>query len=224
MHDCQRFKDGLVDLVFDAASDENRRHLAEVESCYRCRIQYRSITDALAAFDQAAEASLPDENYWTRQHEALRQSLVRANQHVGAPKVAFWKSGLAARISLPVPIAAAFAVTLIAVSIMALQHRVDNSSVGPAQAPSGTSVSTKAIEVPVIQERVVTRTVYVDRKLKVSGSGRRSLRAPAGEVRLITQANEQAPAGLFTNAALTDYQPPDEMRIRIVKRSNSDEN
>ena len=224
MHDCQKFKDGLVDLVFDAVSGEERpRRLAEVETCYACRIEYRSITDALAAFDQAAEASLPDESYWPRQHEALRHSLARANPHVETPKVAFWKRGLAARVSLPLPIAVAFALTLIAVSTMALRHRVDNPSVGAAQASRGTSVSTRTIEVPVIQERVVTRTVYVDRTVPASSSGRRSLRAPAGEARLITQASEQAPAGLFTSAALSDYQPPEEMRIRIVKRSNSDE-
>ena len=224
MHDCKNFEVGLVDLVFDELeSDEKRRRLADIESCYRCLNDYRSITHSLTAFDEAVVASLPDESYWKRHHEALRRSLSRVTHGIQAPKTFFWKRGLSARISLPVPLAAAIAVTLVVVSTVALRQKGLSPSIDTTQSSTAIARPVKTSQVPVIKERIITRTVYVDRPIKASSDGRRAASERAGQTRLLAKASGKASGDLITSANLTDYQPPDEMRIRIVKRSNSDD-
>src|SRR5262249_50425253 len=75
-HDCMRTRERLVDLVFDELGTEARRRaLIEIESCPNCLAQYRSMTETLRVFDQAAETAMPDEGYWPGYEARLRERL-----------------------------------------------------------------------------------------------------------------------------------------------------
>jgi hypothetical protein len=228
MHDCRTMQNRLVDLIFDELqADEKLRLLAEVETCAGCLGEYRSMTGTLLVFDQAAEVSLPDESYWPEHRAARRERLeeVLPARAYAPQRDSLWKRIFAARLPVPVPVAAVITLALLASSVLALR-----SSKAVVAAPTQPQIATNAaptapptvIEVPVVRERVVTRTVYVVKKEREKNEA--SQAQPSETALTATNAGrESGQGGLFTRANLTDFQPPDELKIRIVKRSN-DEN
>ncbi|HEV2762774.1 MAG TPA: energy transducer TonB [Pyrinomonadaceae bacterium] len=84
MHDCRHTEEGMVDLLFGEAAPGRAAYLlAEVGSCERCRAQYRTLADALRAFDRASLAAEPDETYWQGYNERLHAMLIE-NVHPAA--------------------------------------------------------------------------------------------------------------------------------------------
>jgi hypothetical protein len=236
MHDCRRINSRLVDLVFDEIETaEKIRLLAEVERCNACLNEYRSMTGALLIFDEAVEATAPGESYWPahraarhRRLEPVVASMTAATTTRPAP---LWKRIFTMRLRVPVPVAAAIALALLISSTLAL--RPSTKAAAPETQPlvttttTTTAASPKVIEVPVFRERVITRTVYIEKRGRerkeaqpmapTNRRGDESLTARNGEA-------ESVQGGFFTRANLTDFQPAGEMTIRVIKRSNTDEN
>ena len=111
MHDCRHTEEELVDLLFgEVGAARGARLLAEVESCGRCREQYRTMAETLRAFDRAARAAAPDETFWEgyseRLHAMLVENILVENVHPAAltPRADFRLTmledeGLASRLS-----------------------------------------------------------------------------------------------------------------------------
>lgn len=228
MHDCRTLESRLVDLVFDEIeADETLRLLAEVKTCANCLSEYRSMTGTLLIFDQAIEASLPEESYWPEHQAMLRQRLEQvAPGAIATKKESFWRRVFTARLPVPVPVAACIALALLASSVLALRPSTKEATTATPP-PIVRQAPPNIIEVPVFREKVITRTVYVEKKGREKKEARRQ--APTGqrgEAALTARyaENESAEGVFFTRANLTDFRPPDEMKIRIIKRSNTDEN
>lgn len=230
MHDCRTINSKLVDLVFDELqAEEKLRLLAEVETCAICLSEYRSITGTLLVFDRAAEATLPDESYWPEHRKMLGKCFAPAV--INAPRSdPFWKRIFTARLPVPVPLAVAIALALLVSSALALR-RPSKTDVPVLVQPSLTLASPPptVIEVPVYREKVVTRTVYVEKREREKTEARRPAsptfeRAEPTLTALQAENESGGEGGIFTRANLAGFQPPDELKIRIVKRSNSDEN
>jgi hypothetical protein len=107
----------------------------------------------------------------------------------------------------------------------------------------------KIVEVPVERERVVTRFVYVEKSARPydaqqrattrqSTTTQRSATTTRGTVAHSNSEREEAarqtsfdpsaqssgePTSYFTRVDMADFQPADEMKIRIVKRGKTDE-
>jgi hypothetical protein len=227
MHDCRKLENSLVDLVFDElGADEKQYLLAEMESCAGCLSEYRSMTETLLVFDQSIEASLPDERYWPQHRAALRQRLETYALPAKTKRDSLWKRLLMAKLPVPVPVAVIIAIMLLTSSVIALrQSKVEVIAAAP-QALSATKATPEIIEVPVIREKVVTRTVYVEKSARENNRTlRQSVVAPRDEYSLTARnsAKENGQGNFFTHVNLTDFQPPDEIKIRIIKRSNTDE-
>jgi hypothetical protein len=227
MHDCRKLESSLVDLVFDElGADEKQYLLAELESCVGCLSEYRTMTETLLVFDQSVEASSPDESYWPQHHAALRQRLETYALPAKTKRDSLWKRLLTAKLPVPVPVAAVIAIVLLTSSVIALrQSKVEVNPTAP-QTLSATTTTPEIIEVPVIREKVVTRTVYVERRAR--GNVRafpQATIAPRDGYSLMARnsAKESGQGNLFTHVNLTDFQPPDEIKIRIIKRRNTNE-
>lgn len=108
----------------------------------------------------------------------------------------------------------------------------------------------KIVELPVERERVVTRYVYVDRSdARQPAANRQTMTAQQSTstqrsattrpavaqsnstredtvrqtaINSSTQSNEE-PTSYYTRVDMADFQPADEMKIRIVKRGKTDE-
>jgi anti-sigma factor RsiW len=238
MHDCSTINSRLVDLVFDEIeTNEKLRLLAELESCDACLDEYRSMTGALVVFDESVEAVMPGESYWpaheAARHRRLEPTVASRTATAAAPRRdPLWKRIFTMRLPIPVPVAAAIALALLISSALALRPSAKAAAAAPqlpvtTTTPTAAAASPKVIEVPVFRERVITRTVYVEKRGRerkeaqpLTPSNRRSdesLTARNGEA-------ESVQGGFFTRANLTDFQPTGEMTIRVIRRSNSDEN
>jgi hypothetical protein len=157
-----------------------------------------------------------------------------------------WRRALAAQVRVPLPVAACAVVALL-LSPLAFGARPWNKY-APSSAPAveaAPAERVRVVEVPVIQERVVTRTVYVEKKeralargvssqsetgaraespetasMKTSSSAKPSdARAPEEQ----TPATTEASAGYFSRVNMEDFQPAGEMKIRVVRRESVDE-
>jgi TonB family protein len=78
MHDCQDTRENFVDLLFGELDAARRGPLLEeLEHCAACRAQFRSLSETLQVFGQAAEATLPAEDFWPGYEERLRQRMAQ---------------------------------------------------------------------------------------------------------------------------------------------------
>lgn len=229
MHNCRRIESQLVDLIFNDLSAEHKlRLLTEIESCASCTGQYLSFSETLVVFEQTTEACLPPESYWPRYNETLRNRLhapAQAPIEVKAAHAPFWRRLLAARLPIPVPIAAALVIGLIVSSALALKSASTTQTIATPATPIE---SVKIVEVPVVQEKIVTRTIYVEKKRTAERSTRQQSSpalARTAEMNNATaiHSNPAEETGFFTRANLKGFQPADEMKIRVIKRNNTDE-
>lgn len=227
MHDCRKINSRLVDLVFDEFEpDEKKRLLTEVETCKRCLGEYRSITGTLLVFDRAVEAAMPEESYWPEHRETLRQRLAPAAPIINMQWLEpLWKRILKAKLPVPVPVAAVITIALLCASVLAFSPFAKETQT-QTQMPAAIAAAPPPpviVEVPVFRERVVTRTVYVEKRLREKTEERPASPNPGLEETTLTALHtedESGEGGIFTRANLTGFQPPDELKIRIVKRSN----
>lgn len=158
-----------------------------------------------------------------------------------------WRRALAAHVRVPLPVAACAVVALL-LSPLAFGARPwkKYAASSASASESATAERVRVVEVPVIQERVVTRTVYVEKKERGLGrgvssqpetSGRpetpetASIKTSASAKTSDARAREvqtpasspDASAGYFSRVNMEDFQPADEVKIRVVKRGSVDE-
>lgn len=154
MHNCRQTNKKLIDLVFgEMETVDQQRALAEVRSCESCSDQYQSMLASLNAFDQVADAEMPEESYWTGYEARLRARLAEPDAPTRLERLAGWFAGLMAKPSIPMA-AVAGLMLLIAVSVFWLTRQrqtdprqiVAESTPSPVVTPSTLTPEPKAIE------------------------------------------------------------------------------
>jgi hypothetical protein len=231
MHDCRRTQDNLIDLIFDELDAATRaRLMPEVEACAVCAAQYRSLARTLDTCDEAAAAMMPRDNYWPQYHAALNRRLhFAAGGDVKATRTArvpFWKRLLTTSIRVPAPVAACAMFLLVAVSVFALTL-LARSAPEPVllAAPYSSQVveaapQIKLVEVPVVEEKIITQTIYVPRRRNVES--RRVV--PRENLAGVRRQNASAPeATAPSRANLSGFKPAGEVNLRIIKGSDARE-
>lgn len=149
--------------------------------------------------------------------------------------VPLWRRALTAQVRVPLPVAACAALVLLGslyvLGARATAPRVEQSAAQTAAPPAAVRI----VEVPVVEERLVTRTVYVEKKGRgdVQAASRRQpereelARRDASEVEIPRHQepvqNPEAHAGYFTRVDMNDFQPAGEVKLRIVSRGGLDE-
>lgn len=223
MHDCRQTKEKLIDLVFDELQASERPGLfAEVEDCADCFGEYRLMSETLSVFNEARVAARPAESYWPKYHHALRHRMAMADdvQPEQQPSAPFWKRLFASSIPVPVPLVAV-AIVLVVTTVLVMRR--------PAQSnPSAQSASSKAtpreviktVEVPVYQDRIVTRTVYVDRANRTVAKNQSE---PEQNLNNVVAQSSPASSKKRPGVSLEGFQPADEVKLRIIKGSYPDE-
>jgi hypothetical protein len=230
MHNCRAIRKRLIELALDKTpSNQSEPLLDELERCRTCREEFASLRSVLAVADQAMEAALPSDNFWSGYHARLRQSLqrdsaskasslaLRPRPETGAPiRLRNLLPRLAtASVSVPVPVAAIL-IVLFGLSIVFAMHS------RPITEPlSGTSsVVTKTIEVPVIQERTITRFVYRDRSRRTTSDIARIEKTARTESKVTDRRNK---AVAETPISLVGFKPTSDPKLTIIKGSYRDD-
>ncbi|MCA1642061.1 MAG: hypothetical protein LC785_08945 [Acidobacteria bacterium] len=181
MHDCARTKEQLIDLVFGEVPDAARLR-AEVESCADCRAERHALTETLLAYDRATAAAEPTEDFWAGYHARLAARIIATGDgSAAAPRAtptpdpldrttarlssraARLRRALATSWRVPAPAAVAAALLFVCVSVFALVRPAPEPIAVESPALADPHVDVRTVEVPVVRERIVTRTVYVAR-------------------------------------------------------------
>jgi Putative zinc-finger len=221
MHSCRRSTEKILDLVFNELGPVERERLKEqLHGCPACLSTLEEYSNTLAAFDTAAEAGAPGEAYWSSFEAALEQK-IRSAGDKRLKKRPFFSRLLTARVTVPVPLAAGFALLLFA-AIAGLTYSrgrervVEVAVPGPEQA-----AQIKYVEVPMIKEKVVTRTVYVPKPVRFSEPHPKVFDKSQLATFASVEPPEKEEAGSITRANLEGFLPAEDMKLRIIRRSEN---
>ncbi len=220
MHNCKATKNRLIELAMSQL-DQNQLPPAEMADCPGCREEFASARNALRATQAAIHLAQPAESFWSGYHERLRERLERTPQRTNgwlppSPRFnpALWlRRAATTSIAVPVPVLSVFLIFLV-FSIFFLMHTRQSSGAGPILPPP--SVITKTIEVPVVQEKVITRVVY--RKLQTPPPALTAREHDGAKV-----TDYQQPEGSLTDQGLEGFKPANEAKLTIIKGSYRDE-
>jgi hypothetical protein len=154
---------------------------------------------------------------------ALDQRVLASYRAVQAARPPLWRRALTSSVPVPLPIAGLAVVALIVASIMLALRPARITLESPPVAPP--LAATRVVEVPVTQERIVTRTVFVEKKerliRKKEQRGAIAARGVNAGDDSASRAKEQT--GYFTRVNMTEFQPANEMKIKVIKGNRSDE-
>ena len=228
MHNCKATRKRLVELALDKTqSNHNEALRDELERCRECREEFVSVRSVLRVADQAMEAALPSDSFWSGYHGRLRQSLERdsasrdPSPRTAAGALVMLRNLLprlaTASVSVPAPVAA-MVIVLFALSIAFAMHSRRRPITEPL---SGTSpIVTRTVEVPVIRERTVTRVVYRDRSRRSISDTARTEKTARTESKATDRRNEPM---ANTPISLVGFKPTSDPKLTIIKGSYRDD-
>jgi len=214
--------------------------LSELNGCLACREEYATLRNTWRISGQALQSALPTEEFWPGYHARLKDKLGQqlhqeveqdspeASAHcLNSPRwlrifsaIAMQTASLRSTcwklvtgsVRVPVPVALAL-IFLFGVSVLSLAGRNPGRPGAPVNATPSTQspqVETRLVQVPVIQERVVTRVVYVEKKNRRSTTSTWSNRE-SGFARAGSDNSAE------TAMSLVGFKPTDQVKLSIIK-------
>ena len=203
MHDCRETKEQITEMVLDGV--DNRQDevlLTELNGCAECRAEFDALRATLRITTRLKETTGPAESYWVGYHARLRQKIEASTQVFDAKaqrrkaeSTSFFAAlRLCVRTTVPVPVPLIVAVVL---AFAALGLTAILGTKQPVfQSPSIVHVP---VEVPVIQEKIVTRVVYRERRL------------PARTAKQSINAEPKV------ENTFAKFKPADEVKLTVIK-------
>lgn len=197
---------------------EERRQTRLLPFRRRTTDEGRAADDGPEGFDEDAELrqlllawEAPDES------AAARARLLAAFRE-RAPRPPLWRRLLTSSVRVPLPLAACAA---LAFAVFAYALAARGTRTQPAAATNTTTPVVKVVEVPVVEERVVERVVYVEKKERPAARPANRQSASAGRGR--PAARPASDASYVTPVDMAVFEPAGEMNFRIVKRGKTDD-
>ena len=202
MHNCRETKDQITELLLDGVE----RHPDEAW-CSECRAEFDALNTTLRITTRLREAAAPAESYWTGYHARLREKLshAKAQRRKEEPQSVLASLRLCVKTTVPVPIPLVVAMIL-ALGVLGL-FAVRTARQTTTPAPTIVHVP---VEVPVVQEKIVTRVVYRERR-SLPRTSKQIINAAKGET---TFAKSQPPR---SNDILTGFKPAEEIKFTVIK-------
>ena len=216
MHNCTETKERLIELVLDGRPVE-AAETSELTACAECRAEFDALNMTLRMTSRLSETATPAESYWSGYHARLREKLATAPNPSHAEKQRrkeklgplFETMRLCVRtqVRVPLPLAIAVIIACLALGVFAVRRAETPVAQPPllVQAP---------VQVPVVQEKVVTRVVYRDRR----SSSRNSRRAINDDAQTeSTFAKSRTSSTGEIPASLNGFKPTDEIKLTVIK-------
>src|SRR5262249_7955716 len=156
----------------------------------------------------------PRENFWVGYEARLRRRLANDEQPASRSRLHTFASvlrGLAtASVPVPIPLAlAVFGVLVFSTFFLLRARTISNAT--PAETPS---TIVRTIEIPVIQEKLVTRVVYRDRS-----AAKQTAPATRGrDSAVVANRRGEMPA----TQSLAGFTPAPEARFTLIKGSRDE--
>ena len=227
MHNCKATKGRAAELLLKDL-DGSYEELLE---CEDCSTELQTLREVLRITTRQVEASAPSEEYWNGYHARLRSKLedaVAGSDGSHQPRFhsswhSSWRSSwlrkvLSATIRVPVPVGVAVVFGLAVAIFFAVQ-----GSMKEPQPPTA-SVIRVPVEVPVIQEKTVTRVVYRHLTRQPSRQPtRQPTQGPNSEAPAQNDVSTLAKSQKLNSTTLTGFKPLDEVKLTVIKGGSPDE-
>jgi hypothetical protein len=219
MHNCKATKGRAAELLLKDL-DGSYEELLE---CEDCSTELQTLREILRITTRQVEASAPSEEYWNGYHAKLRSKLedaVAGSDGSHQPRFhSSWRSSwlrrvLSATIRVPVPVGVAVVFALAVAIFFAVQ-----GSMKEPQPPTA-SVIHVPVEVPVIQEKTVTRVVYRQPSRQPT---RQPTERPNSEAAAQGDVSTLAKSQKVNSTTLTGFKPLDEVKLTVIKGGSPDE-
>ncbi|MEN3325795.1 MAG: hypothetical protein V7638_602 [Acidobacteriota bacterium] len=215
MHNCTETKERLIELVLDGRPVEPAE-TSELNACAACRAEFDALNMTLRMTARVSETTAPADSYWSGYHARLREKLATAPNPSHAEKQRrkeklgplFETMRLCVRtqVRVPLPLAVAVIIVCLALGVFAVRR----TATPVAQPPLVVHVP---VQVPVLQEKVVTRVVYRDRH-STSRNSRRAINDAQTES---TFAKSRKLSTDEIPASLNGFKPTDEIKLTVIK-------
>ena len=204
----------------DALKDAVEHHL---QVCSVCR-ELKEESAALSTLLQTSRIPLPSAALDARIMKSFRQ------QHESVP---IWRRFILGTFAVPRP---AFAALLILAIVgfwtafqlgkiystpISISEHLGETTKAPIQMPEQTEIQTVVVEVPVIKEKIVTRTIYVPQPKINKNEKSKSLDVLRQSD--LPLSSVVANNGYFTDVSLKGFQPSAEINAKIIKGVKEDE-
>ncbi|HEY4422683.1 MAG TPA: hypothetical protein VGN10_00670 [Pyrinomonadaceae bacterium] len=215
MHNCTETKERFTELVLDGRITEISA--AELDTCAECRAELDALNMTLRMTSRLSETAAPAESYWSGYHARLRDKLAiapnpshaekqRRKEKLG-PLFETMRLCVRTQVRVPLPLALAAIIACLALGVFAFRRK----ETPVAQPPLLVHVP---VQVPVVQEKVVTRVVYRDRRSS-SRNSRRAInddaQAESTFAKSRTSSTDEIPA------SLNGFKPTDEVKLTVIK-------
>jgi hypothetical protein len=211
MHNCKNAKEALMEAALQGWIPIPE----EFAACPHCREEFDSLRSTLQMTDAALQLTQPRENFWVGYDARLRRRLINNERPASRSRLTGFASvlRLVATASVPVPAPLALALfSFLVFSTFFLLHSRTSSNGAPAATPP--TVITKTIEVPVIQEKQVTRVIYRDQRAARPTAPSTLER----DTTTVATRRDEAPA----TESLDGFKPVPEAKLTLIK-GNRDE-
>lgn len=213
MHNCCKTRERIIELLLDDTDQPRDLLVADLHACRDCSAEFDSLNATLRITSRLKETGAPSESYWTSYHAKLRGKIVYAADgqhrggHRGQPLRSIFGTLLRSSIRVPVPVAAAALI----VCLVLLSVSLRKSDQPVAQTPAVVHVP---VEVPVVQEKIVTRVVYRERRQR-SKNPTRATSNPTVE-------------GTFAKSrkigpSLGGFKPAEDIKLTVIKGGSANE-
>ena len=203
MHSCKTTRDLMTELLSDGTSPPTHELLIELRCCRECRQEFEALKDTLRLTTRVIESVAPPEEYWADYHQALKQKLLNSRVPVvKMPQPSWVMRMFQTSVRVPVPVGLAL-VLLFGVSLFFATRAAT-----PKQPEAPLTVRVP-VEVPVPQEKIVTRIVYRDRYRPAVS--RKSNQNNEQSTLARSQKNEAIPS------SLVGFKPLEEIKLTVIK-------
>ena len=229
MHNCKETRELFTELLLDGMDFRSDQAIsAELSRCAECRSEFEALSATLRMTSRLSETATPSEDYWPAYHSKLRQRLVNAQTSTSRAQAQRHKEKLGPlfeplrpgagnsflarffKTSVPVPLPLALVLVVAAALFIPFAIRVARKEVQPS---TTTTIVRVPVEVPVVQEKIITRIVYRDRPPVVRAT-KRATEASRAES---TFAKSQRSRTEAMPASLSGFKPSDEIKFTVIK-------
>jgi len=231
MHNCKETREIFTELLLDGMDFRSDQALsAELSRCSECSSEFEALSATLRLTNRLGETAAPAEDYWPGYHSKLRQRLVNAQTEssTSGAKAQRHKDELGPlfeplrpragtslfarflKTSVPVPLPLALALVVAVVVALPFAIRAARKEV---QQPNTTTIVRVPVEVPVVQEKIVTRVVYRDR-FQAGRLTKQTTEASQGESTFAKSQRSQVEA---MPPGLAGFKPSDEVKLTVIK-------
>ena len=205
MHSCRKTREHMTERLLNGVETP-----IELAGCEECQSEFESLKEMLRLTTRGIETATPAAEEWTNYGSSLTRKLAEVSHTIVSPSPvahdSWLKRFLTVSIRIPVPAGVAL-LLLFAISLgLALRRSPQPTvveKVSTVQVP---------VEVPVIQEKVVTRVVF--RQSNNQNASRRYVAKPDNSA---VARSQSSPVNL------SEFKPLDEVKFKIIKGGSPDE-